>query len=49
MGLCSRGQPKEEAPLFYDGPTCPYGIKPSDLFRINEVGEPVGVAGGAIK
>lgn len=35
-GLCARG-PKEEAPLYDDGPTCPYKIKPSHLFDINEV------------
>lgn len=32
---CGRA-PKEEAPLFDDGPTCPYSIKPSELFAMNE-------------
>ncbi|KAI8473287.1 MAG: plasma membrane calcium ATPase [Monoraphidium minutum] len=35
MGLCARA-PKEVVPLFDDGPTCPYSIKPSDLFAMNE-------------
>jgi hypothetical protein len=33
---CGR-KPKEEAPLYDDGPTCPYDIKPSVLFALNEV------------
>ncbi|KIY97527.1 calmodulin binding calcium-transporting ATPase [Monoraphidium neglectum] len=32
---CGR-KPKEEAPLYDDGPTCPYDIKPSVLFALNE-------------
>ena len=34
---CGR-KPKEEAPVFDDGPTCPYSIKPSELFAMNAVG-----------
>lgn len=37
MGLLKR-KPKVEAPLFDDGPTCPYTVKPSEIFAMNEVG-----------
>lgn len=36
MGLCAVA-PKEEVPLYDDGPTCPYRVKPSELFAMNEV------------
>ncbi|KAI8477413.1 MAG: hypothetical protein J3K34DRAFT_453016 [Monoraphidium minutum] len=35
MGVCGR-KPKEELPAYDDGPTCPYSIKPSELFAMNE-------------
>lgn len=31
--------------LSYDDENCPYGIKPSELFKINEVGGPFPAAG----
>lgn len=46
---CCGGAPKEEAPMYDDGPTCPYSVKPSALFAINEVRRGPGPSGCHVK